>query len=258
MADQMCFGSQANACRLCSGRQSCNLQSATKLTTNVNIKDLNIEMKKSSERIIENGANSYKLWLEFEETSPWNNLENDFANISVDTLDGRLYGINVWTFKYLTTAIGEEQKVGNSNFIIPPDLFVEILTRDCIEETIKELLSRGNLEDILNESIFGLNFLEPYCDALDMEEKSISSLIKELKNELPQSHVLYNESYELIARKSNNDDVVLELENGKIAVVHLTWNSKTEADGYPKTRIYENKKDFWEKEMKFDITDFKE
>ncbi len=215
-------------------------------------------MKKLSEKIIENGDCPFKLWLEFEETSPWNDLENDFANISVDTLDGRFYGINIWTFKYLDTAQRDEQKEGNSNFIIPPDLFVKTLTRDCVEQTIIDLLSEGNLEEILNESIFGLNFLEPYWDALEMEEKSIHSLINELKKELPKSHALFNESYELIARKTNNDDIVLELENGKLAVVHLTWKSKTEVDGYPITRIYENKIDFWNREMKQDIIEFKE
>ncbi|MFA7447322.1 MAG: hypothetical protein WCY77_02700 [Weeksellaceae bacterium] len=224
----------------------------------MNIKSLNKEMNKLSDKIIENGDCSFKLWLEFEETSPWNDLENDFANIIVDTLDGKLYGINVWTFKYLTVAQSEEQKEGNSNYIIPPDLFVKILTRDCIEETIKDLLSHGNLDEILNESSFGLNFLEPYWDALEMEENSIQSLINELKIELPENHVLYNESYELIARKTNNDDIILELDNGRIAVVHLTWKSKTEVDGYPITRIYENKIDFWNREMKQDIIEFKE
>lgn len=224
----------------------------------MNVKSLNKEKNKSSEKIIENNDFSFKLWLEFEETSPWNDLENDFANIGVNTLDGRLYGINVWTFKYLATAQSEEQKEGNSNYIIPPDLFVKVFTRDCVEETIKELLNEGNLEEILNESIFGLNFLEPYWDSLEMEEKSIQSLINELRIELPKSHILYNESYDLIARKTNNDDIVLELENGKIAVVHLTWKSKTEVDGYPITRIYENKIDFWNREMKQDIIEFKE
>ena len=210
-----------------------------------------------SEKIIKNGNNSFKLWLEFEETSPWDDLENDFANVCVDTLDGRRYGINVWTFKFLSTAQKEEQNEGNPSYIIPPDLFVKELTRNCIEKTIKELLNEGNLEEILNESIFGLNLLEPYYDAIEMEETNIQALINELKLELPENHILYNESVELIARKVDNDDIVLELMDGRIAVVHLTWKSKKENNGYPLTRVYKDEIEFWNKEMKQDILEFK-
>ena len=35
----------------------------------------------------------------------------------------------------------------------PPDLFVEELTRDCIERTIEDLLEKGDLEIILNSSV---------------------------------------------------------------------------------------------------------
>jgi len=38
-------------------------------------------------------------------------------------------------------------------YLIPPDLFVKELTRDCIEKTIKDLLKIGNLEEVLNSSI---------------------------------------------------------------------------------------------------------
>lgn len=99
----------------------------------------------------------FKLWLEFEEVSPseWD-IENDFCNIHVDLADGRHYGINVWTFKFLETAIKNEEVKGsgtNGLYIIPPDLLVKILTRDCIQETIEHLLSQGELENVLNPSV---------------------------------------------------------------------------------------------------------
>jgi hypothetical protein len=38
-------------------------------------------------------------------------------------------------------------------YLIPPDLFVQELTRDCIEKTVSDLLKLGDLEKILNSRI---------------------------------------------------------------------------------------------------------
>jgi hypothetical protein len=100
----------------------------------------------------------FKLWLEFEEVDPGNwDIHNDFCNIHVDLLDGRHYGINVWTFEYFQTSIQEDNKEGrnlNRLYQVPPDLFVKELSRDCIEKTISDLLNSGDLEKVLNPSIF--------------------------------------------------------------------------------------------------------
>lgn len=102
----------------------------------------------------------FKLWLEFEEVDPtsWD-IKNDFANIQVDLPDGRHYGINVWTFQFLATAIAQDINK-NSNlkglYVLPPDLFVAELTRECIHATITDLLKIGNLEEVLNPSVLGL------------------------------------------------------------------------------------------------------
>lgn len=227
----------------------------------MDIKRLNMESSPLSEKIIEIGKTPFKLWLEFEESSPWDNIENDFANIGVDTLDGRKYGINVWTYKFLESAIRLDKENGenlNGLYQTPPDLFVKELSRDCVEKSIADLLEKGNLEDSLNSSVFGLEFLEPYRDAIDMEDNIIQGLINELKLEMPDNHLLSTQNFEVIARKTNNDDIVLKLEDERIAVVHLTWKSKKEIDGYPITRIYKDKVDFWKKEMKQDIIEFKE
>lgn len=213
------------------------------------------------DKIIENGNVSFKLWLEFEETCSWESIENDFANIGVDTLDGRYYGINVWTYQFLQTAVNFD-KENNDNlnglYQIPPDLFVKELTRDCIEQTIANLLKQGNLEELLNQSIFNLKYTEPYWDAIDIDEEHMQTLLSELKLELSPNHILYNKNVELIAKKTNNDDIILALESGSIAVVHLTWSSKQEIDGFPITRVYHNEIDFWNTEMRKDIHELKE
>ena len=100
---------------------------------------------------------AFKLWLEFEEADPttWDK-DNDFANIHVDLADGRHYGINVWTFQFLETAIAqdkEENSNGSGLYITPPDLFVKELTRECIYATIADLLKKGDLEKLLNPSV---------------------------------------------------------------------------------------------------------
>ena len=99
----------------------------------------------------------FKLWLEFEEVDKDNwNTENEFCNIHVDLPDGRHYGINVWTYKFLQTAIQHDidNKTNlNGLYLIPPDIFVRELTRDCIYKTIEDLLNKGDLEKVLNPSV---------------------------------------------------------------------------------------------------------
>lgn len=54
---------------------------------------------------------NFKLWLEFEEINATNwNIENDFCNIPIFLDDGRKYGLNIWSYKYLETSILEDLK----------------------------------------------------------------------------------------------------------------------------------------------------
>lgn len=99
----------------------------------------------------------FKLWLEFEEIDPDNwKKNNDFCNIGVELQDGRKYGINVWTYEFLKTAVEYDKRMGdnlNGLYLLPPDLFVEELSRECIEKTIEDLLLVDDLEKVLNSSI---------------------------------------------------------------------------------------------------------
>lgn len=97
------------------------------------------------------------LWLEFEHVQGLD-PENDFCNIHVDLRDGRHYGINVWTYKFLETTINAARTSGGNLgglYLTPPDLLVRELTRDCIQQTIQDLLKQGNLEIMLNPGIVG-------------------------------------------------------------------------------------------------------
>ena len=115
----------------------------------------------------------FTLWLEFEHvdystkwvaeaesftrSDKWDR-KNECCNVIVDLPDGRHYGINVWTYAFLATAVALDAESGQNfrgTYQIPPDLFVKELTRECIEATIADLLKDGNLEDMLNPTVLG-------------------------------------------------------------------------------------------------------
>lgn len=100
---------------------------------------------------------AFKFWLEFEEIDPNNwGIENEFSNIHIELDDGRHYGLNVWTYRFLETSVTKDKKTGqnlNGLYQKPPDLFVKELTRDCIQKTIEDLLKIDDLEKVLNPSI---------------------------------------------------------------------------------------------------------
>jgi hypothetical protein len=201
----------------------------------------------------------FKLWLEFENAEGWNDLTNDFAYIGVDLMDGRYYGINVWTYGFFDKAVNydiSKNEDGKGLYLVPPDLFVRELTRKCIEQTVTELLKQGDLEELLNPSIFGLKFLEPWCDVLEMIDLG-ESLFTELINELNPEHKLYGQKIEVLAIRDDNNDILIGFENEQLALVHLTFSGKIEENNYPLTEFYINEKDFWKRKMKKDIMEFK-
>ena len=54
----------------------------------MDIKQINLEGAPLSHKIIENGDQPFRLWLEFEISSPWDDLENDQDyNIHAETPD---------------------------------------------------------------------------------------------------------------------------------------------------------------------------
>ncbi len=94
--------------------------------------------------------NNFTLWLEFEVMNPHNwQIENEFCTIQVNLPDGRYYSLTVGTYTYLKNA---EQ----SSKIHPrlPDLIVDMLNKVNIENAIRDLLQLGNLQDLLNPSVY--------------------------------------------------------------------------------------------------------
>ncbi|MEX1132441.1 MAG: hypothetical protein WEC15_04380 [Flavobacteriales bacterium] len=77
------------------------------------------------------------------------------------------------------------------------------------------------------------------------------SLLAELKRELPDGHVLTGAHLTVIGRRQDCDDVLFGLEDGRVAIVHLTYSGKRErTPDYPRTRIFASLDRFVEEEMK--------
>ena len=63
------------------------------------------------------------------------------------------------------------------------------------------------------------------------------TLLAELHRELPASHPLARADLSVLFRRDDCDDVLLELADGRIAAVHLTWQTETEPD-FPHSVVY--------------------
>jgi hypothetical protein len=59
-----------------------------------------------------------------------------------------------------------------------------------------------------------------------------------------------HESVKAIARRQDNDDVLFELTDGRVAVVHLTWSaSPSSFPDFPWTTLYASIEEFAQKNM---------
>ncbi|TXI50905.1 MAG: hypothetical protein E6Q50_02795 [Lysobacter sp.] len=94
-------------------------------------------------------APTFTLWLEFETYAggypqPGDDPDCDFCNALVRA-DGRVCGLNIWTFRFLDHVrrfdeFTGEPKPAIERFLLPPDLLVERLDRALIEASIATLL----------------------------------------------------------------------------------------------------------------------
>jgi len=72
-----------------------------------------------------------------------------------------------------------------------------------------------------------------------LEPKAREAMQSELYSELSASHPLFGLSAVAIGRRYDQDDVLFELADGRVAEVHLTWSRKPEPDPrWPQTSIF--------------------
>jgi hypothetical protein len=81
-------------------------------------------------------------------------------------------------------------------------------------------------------------WIEPWYSP---DEQQRHYLEEELKKELAEAHPLAGLPIKVVARRDDRDDVIVALDKGRIAEVHLTWSSRREADSrWPRTIIFES------------------
>ena len=102
-------------------------------------------------------------------------------------------------------------------------------------------------------------FVEDPWNELQIEQKI--AFEDELKKELgineklflgiirkPEEHILLNNEFSAFCHDHRNDDVLFEIRKPEFekqfALVHLTWTSKKEKEGYPITTFYSDFDDF--------------
>lgn len=104
-------------------------------------------------------------------------------------------------------------------------------------------MNRPELRDVV--------WLEPW----EPVDESATNLEEELRRELPKGHQLSSLSVEVIARRTDCDDVLFGTSDPKhaYAVAHLTWAGRPESTPeWPQTTTYESLGDWVENCMKVD------
>ena len=90
-------------------------------------------------------------------------------------------------------------------------------------------------------------------DWFEMEEEQARGFEAELRRECIEGHVLYGLEVRAVATADWSDDALFALEDGRWALVHLTWKTETDP-GWPATMLYPD----YESVMKQLHADFEE
>ena len=65
------------------------------------------------------------------------------------------------------------------------------------------------------------------------------ALLAQLNVEIPAGHVLYGKALGVIARRDDSDDVVVSLDDGRFAEIHLTWAPRPDLSAaFPSATLY--------------------
>jgi hypothetical protein len=60
---------------------------------------------------------------------------------------------------------------------------------------------------------------------------------RQLRSELATEHILYGRAFAVIARRDDADDVLLRLDDGEIAEMHMTW-AKQASEKFPGVLLF--------------------
>ncbi len=71
----------------------------------------------------------------------------------------------------------------------------------------------------------------------DVGADESAGLVAALRGELAPAHILHGRAFAVIARRDDADDVLLRLDDGEVAEMHMTWARQTTAD-FPGVLLY--------------------
>ena len=86
------------------------------------------------------------------------------------------------------------------------------------------------------ENLFS-ELINKYGDDFNWIEVKRDCFINELNLEMNKNHPLYSRAKMAVAKCESNDDVLFLLDNGDLAIVHLTY-STSNADGFLKYKYF--------------------
>lgn len=82
-------------------------------------------------------------------------------------------------------------------------------------------------------------FTDPLRDLRGDAEKA-NELRLELERELSPGHMLGGVHFQVIAQALPQDEVLVETDDGRIALVHMTWSGRAESPPWPTTEIVDS------------------
>ena len=80
-----------------------------------------------------------------------------------------------------------------------------------------------------------LSFLKPWVQS---DPQPAAAFLRELQLELSTAHPLHGTKLAAIAHSRAADDVLFQMEDGRVAQVHLTWSGHTEQPPWPNHDVY--------------------
>lgn len=72
------------------------------------------------------------------------------------------------------------------------------------------------------------------------EARQREALHFELTAEVDPGHVLHGRSFVVVARSQAQDDILIAMEDGTWALVHVTWRGASETPPWPRTMIFDS------------------
>jgi hypothetical protein len=89
----------------------------------------------------------------------------------------------------------------------------------------------------------------------NVSDEQSAAFLHEITAEMSSEHALYGIGLKAIGCSRSVDDVLFQLEDGRVADVHLTWSQKAERLPWPRYRIYANLAEWMEQVMFFSRQD---